>query len=169
MNFETACKILELPESHEIDEHQITKSYRKLSLKYHPDKNSSPNANEDFRKLCDAKIFLETYLDGDLSEEEYEDNYTDFDSYVTRLISQNHILYLLYKIWNSETGKMVQEKMKKNFEIACEEQILYFASTIHLKLLRKLYSVVLMYKDKWNLSEEFVNKLYLIYEERCLI
>jgi len=33
---------------------QITKAYRKLSVQYHPDKNSAPEASEAFKVLTDA-------------------------------------------------------------------------------------------------------------------
>ena len=33
---------------------EIKKAYRKLSLKYHPDKNSDPSASDKFSELTDA-------------------------------------------------------------------------------------------------------------------
>lgn len=41
-----------------IDKSEIKKSYKKLSLKCHPDKNGSPLANEAFKLLSKAAAFL---------------------------------------------------------------------------------------------------------------
>jgi DnaJ-class molecular chaperone len=44
--------ILEIPETANADE--IKKSYRRLSMMYHPDKNNSSNATEKFQKISEA-------------------------------------------------------------------------------------------------------------------
>ena len=45
-------EILQVPETSSIDE--IKKSYRKLSMMYHPDKNNDPIAKEKFQKISEA-------------------------------------------------------------------------------------------------------------------
>lgn len=37
-------------------EHQIKKAFHKLAMKYHPDKNKSPDAEMRFREIAEGKV-----------------------------------------------------------------------------------------------------------------
>lgn len=45
-------------------ERQIKKSFRKLAVKYHPDKNKSPDAEKKFRDIAEGIYFFVFNLSG---------------------------------------------------------------------------------------------------------
>tara|TARA_B100001250_G_C19780020_1_gene781441 strand:- start:127 stop:1005 length:879 start_codon:yes stop_codon:yes gene_type:complete len=72
MNIQTAQTILQLPPN--FAHTDIKKQYHKLSLKYHPDKNKSANANEKFQEINRAYRFLsDNEVDGRSIPMNYDD------------------------------------------------------------------------------------------------
>ena len=57
MNYNDACKILKIKTPFTNDE--LKKKYRKMVLKYHPDKTNYDSSNE-FQKIHEAYLFLQT-------------------------------------------------------------------------------------------------------------
>lgn len=65
--------ILEIPENATID--QIKSSYKKLALKYHPDRNKQPDAEEKFKKITRAYEVLSDPTKRNNYDRGMEDNF----------------------------------------------------------------------------------------------
>jgi molecular chaperone DnaJ len=59
MNYAEACKILEIEAG--LSEAEISKQFRKLAAKYHPDINKDPEAIQKSKQLSEAYQFLKDY------------------------------------------------------------------------------------------------------------
>ena len=77
---ENYYKVLDLDNSAQLQD--IKKAYKRLALKWHPDRNKSPEAEEMFKKIAEA---YEILSDPDMAKELSEKSITkskEFDSNV---------------------------------------------------------------------------------------
>jgi hypothetical protein len=95
MNIQKALDELEISldeiELTKIDQEYIKKKYRKLALKWHPDKNDDENAKEKFQKISEAYDYLSNELR--ILNGETEDSNTS-DTFVSSSDSKESKIYI---------------------------------------------------------------------------
>ena len=87
MDFKTAIKTLELNAGFSLVD--VKRNYYKLSLKWHPDKNTSINSTKKFQEIAEAYEFLKIYLDLENGNETNETNETNENDFLNMC---NHFL-----------------------------------------------------------------------------
>lgn len=82
---DTLYQILGLPKT--ADTEEIKRTYRKLALKYHPDKNpNNPEAAEKFKEINRANSIL-----SDLTKRNIYDNYGSLGLYIAEQFGEENV------------------------------------------------------------------------------
>jgi len=164
MNYETACKYLDLNRNEEITKEQLKRQYRLKALCFHPDKNKESDANEQFRKIQDSYEFLQADLlcDSD-SDNEYDlsddndyspvpNSYSSIlSSFIGRFIGCEDINPLVKLILQKIAGK-------------CESKTIEVLGRLDKELLIKINGILKKYRAAFHLSAHFFDKI----DELCL-
>jgi len=127
MNYKKAIKILEIEGKFD---YKILKSrYYMKALRYHPDKNNEPRAEEKFKEISEAYIYLNKYINSNNKElyHESRENYSSND-FENTIYDYKNILYKFILSLND------------NFTIN-ENDIEYFNSIFHNENIKSLLKV----------------------------
>lgn len=163
MNVERACAILHIDvELLDMDPEMVGRQYRKMSIKYHPDKINGNN--HLFHRLTEAKQCLETYLD---QEMEMNDVPEEYDVHYGSVSSQyrDQIYDYLGSILGNELQQIVWEKLTK----LCREKALLWAKSLHRNVLRYVVGMLEAHKETWNMDQEFVDQVRRMLEPRMVV
>lgn len=148
MNYEEAIIILELNEIsiNEITPELIKKHYKKKALRYHPDKNSAPNATEKFQEIKDAYEFLMGYYGQTASQLSYNEIFTDF---LNTLVKDHTITNILEKIC-----------------IHCEQKTFDYLTTLNFQRLLEIYSLLNKYQYLFHIPHDTMDKFIKIIQDK---
>lgn len=125
MNSKTAFEILEIDlnniKCEDLTLEYIKKRYRKLALKWHPDKNdNTQESNEKFKKINEAYNYLRKEIKHFKTEinDDDDDNYDNEEDSIYLNVLKNFIKSVLDGIYSDKIAKIVNDILTKGKQIS---------------------------------------------------
>ena len=164
MNMMTAFEELDIPlDLNNINEDYLKKQYRKMALKWHPDKNKEPGANQKFQRINDAyEYLLNVTNDADADADDTDNNKnTDTDNnylnilndFIKSLIKSTSKEDIINKIV-MECNNITEAYLKHKFEELDKEVSL------------EIYHFLYKYKDILYISDNILELVSLTIKEK---
>jgi hypothetical protein len=169
MDFQTAIKTLELNAGFSLVD--VKRNYYKLSLKWHPDKNTSINSTKKFQEIAEAYEFLKIYLDLENGNETNETNETNESNETNEndfLNMCNHFLSSLIETTKTMTGNRITNEqimnILKQLTTKCEKVSIKLFEGIDKESSILLFNYLVSYADILSISQETLNEIKNVIE-----
>ncbi|MFW5820280.1 MAG: J domain-containing protein [Bacteroidota bacterium] len=135
------------------DERALKKAYRKLALAYHPDVNSSPDAEEQFRNICEAYEIVSSHIQKQTTiNAEYSDD--SREEVIDPFVYEEIIREARKKAW--ERARMRYEKIKADKEFFENNDLIIILKYIGNYLLIPIILAMIIIPVYLAITESFV-------------
>lgn len=147
MNSQLAYKILELESGAEYD--KIRRQYKMLALKYHPDKNigNPDSASKKYQEIKEAHDFLCGM--GEASFTAKKEN--------TYIRTASDFFEMIYN--DEQFQRRIFHPLLMRIVSSCEEKAVSMFCKMDKSKAKKLYNVLLIYRDTLHLSDDILGKI----------
>lgn len=190
MNYKTAFRVLEIDSRYdELSLEYLKKRYRKLALKYHPDKNgNTEESNEHFKKINEAYHYLRRelkYFKPEIDDEEDDSQsiYINVLKNFIKSVMDGNCIEIIAKIVNDilTKGKRLSIKIFENLDkdtalnififLSRYKTILYISDELleNVKqIVLQKYEDVVIYKLNPSISDLMNHNFYKLYVDNTL-
>jgi hypothetical protein len=159
MNYEKACKILDIDTDNDITMDILKKQYRINALRYHPDKNKEEDTTSKFQEIQCAYEYLSHKITNeepiDMENEIYEGDMEN--SYAGILFS--FMKNLMQTDMNTDNKSGIYYIILEKISNTCEKKALELIEKVDKKVLIKLYEIIGKYSDALHFSSHFIEKM----------
>lgn len=164
MSFQIACNILDIsPQEHQIKPEQLRKQYRLMALKYHPDKNKSPDAAEKFQTVKHAYEYLLEYANTfECGDADIDGGWNAFGEDINAPYKQLLSNFISIMFGDNRKLILILTKMAN----LCESASLEFLKRIEKNTLIKIYEFAKQQNEIFQFSEEFMVNIQEIIREK---
>ena len=161
MNYEQAFNILEIDiiniKYEELTLEYLKKRYRKLALKYHPDKNGNTiESNEKFKKINEAYNYLKRELKYLNKEKEEEELKTDDDDFLQSSLYYDILKDFMKTVFETKYNDVLS-KVVNDIIIAGKRTSVKLFDNLDKETSLNIYNFLSKNRSTLNLSEDILN------------
>ncbi len=151
--YNEACDLLDLPHKFTIEE--LKQAYRKKALKFHPDKNNSPDATEQFQKISEAYNYLSN-IGAEFDEYTIDEECSGYDN-----ILKSFIKYF-YKDVNVDLVMSIVNKLATKMY----SNVIEIFSECDKDTVIQIYELIVKYKDIFQIDNDIILQVERIAREK---
>lgn len=163
MNYNIACENLGIDKNKKITKEYLKKVYRMNALKYHPDKNSSPNASIKFQEIHTSYEYLLKTLEYDNVFNDTNENDEDVEPTGYSGILFSFLKNIMKKDGNTDgLYYIIIDKISNT----CEKKALELIQKIDKNKLLKIYEIIKKYGEFLHFSSDFIDKIQQVLNDK---
>jgi len=157
MNYRRAHELLEIDK--DISIQNIKKQYKLKALLYHPDKNHSENANEQFQEISEAYRYLLEH------SESYEDSEDD-DEILSNMDYKYYLFMFLKNTIKGNSQESLLYAVLKKTTTMCSEKAIQLLQNLEKPSLIKIYEILTKNKYYLHIESDLLDKIETLINEK---